>query len=229
MDIKRLSIPLTISISVHLLLIASFLIYDYFTSEIGILGGGGRGGYVIVSIVENGGGLKGDALDIKSRTRKKKPSTADSANKKMTLPHSASLKKTRTSTTSQGTSSEDTSSSATGTASAGTGGGAGGGEGEGIGPGKGKGDPRLSTIWQKINRSKYYPLIARRNSWEGSPRVSFKINKDGALRSVKLAKSCGVPMLDQAALETVKRSAPLPYYPDAITLVIRFSLSELSR
>lgn len=90
----------------------------------------------------------------------------------------------------------------------------------------GTGDPRLMRMWKKINRSKYYPLHARRNSWKGKPRVTFKTGKEGQIEYVRLAKSCGITLLDDAAIKTIRRAAPLPHYPKPITLTIRYSLRE---
>ena len=100
------------------------------------------------------------------------------------------------------------------------------GPGKEAGPKTGDQKKQLSRIWAKINRSKYYPLQARRNLWEGKPRVTFKIGNDGQVEYVKLTKSCGIAMLDEAAVETVKRAVPLPKYPKPITVTIRYSLNE---
>lgn len=101
--------------------------------------------------------------------------------------------------------------------------GIGDGFGSGVGSGTG-GDPALATIWRKINRSKYYPEIARRERLEGAPRVTFSINADGSVGSVDIATSCGQAILDEAAKETVRRAAPLPYYASPITLAVRYEL-----
>lgn len=104
-------------------------------------------------------------------------------------------------------------------------GGSGGLGGPGIGRGHG-GDPLLAKIWNKINASKYYPAIARRAGITGSPRVTFAIASDGSIVWVKLSKSCGKKILDEAALKTVRRAAPLPYYPKPITVAVRYSLTN---
>ncbi|MFA4873847.1 MAG: TonB family protein [bacterium] len=102
-----------------------------------------------------------------------------------------------------------------------------GGAGSGIGGGSGgRGNPILAAIWRKINSSKYYPPSARRRGITGSPRVSFAINQDGSIGWVKLSTTCGESELDAAALETVRRAAPLPYYAGPITLSIRYSLEK---
>jgi len=117
--------------------------------------------------------------------------------------------------------------------SAGSGDSAGGTTGIGVGSGTGKGagardsgDPILAKIWKKIDRKKYYPSIARRNGIEGTPKVTFEITEDGGIKWLKLASSCGYAMLDDAAMITIRRAAPLPYYPRPITLAIRYSISD---
>lgn len=100
------------------------------------------------------------------------------------------------------------------------------GAGSGIGDGKGEADPRLITIWKKINSSKYYPEIARREGLEGAPKVAFSIGLNGKIGEVKIVKSCGHDILDSAALETIKRSSPLPFYPKPITIAVRYSLKD---
>jgi protein TonB len=102
-------------------------------------------------------------------------------------------------------------------------GGSGGLGGPGVGQGRG-GDPLLAKIWSKINASKYYPASARRAGLMGAPRVTFSIASDGNIAWVKLAQSCGKKILDEAALETVRRAAPLPFYPKPITVAVKYSL-----
>ena len=96
--------------------------------------------------------------------------------------------------------------------------------GSGIGTGTGRGDPRLAAIWKKINRAKYYPEIARRQGLEGIPKIAFSINEDGRVKDVKLLNSCGHDILDHAAVEAVEKSSPLPFYPQPITIAVRYSL-----
>jgi TonB family protein len=197
-------IAIIISLLIHGAIISVFILLTHSEPE-GILGGGGTdggktGGTVAVSVIE---GFLGSPGNFSFRKRM----------------HSTNMIR-------DSKESSESTASSVGTGSPGSGGGFGGGTGGGIGPGKGKGDPRLSRIWLKINRSKYYPRIARKNGWEGSPRIRFAIDSDGQVNSVNLVKSCGIPELDEAALETIRRSAPLPYYPKTITLAIRYSLDK---
>lgn len=82
----------------------------------------------------------------------------------------------------------------------------------------------LQRIRMKIERAKYYPLIAKRSNMEGSPRVEFKIRDDGSLESILLISSSGYSLLDSAALDTVRKAAPFPFYSDPISLNITYSL-----
>jgi len=101
-----------------------------------------------------------------------------------------------------------------------------GGSGEGVGSGTGPGDPRLVTIWKKINRAKYYPEMARRQGVEGAPKVAFSISEDGKVGGVKVVESSGNEILDNAAVEAIENSAPLPFYPKPITIAVRYSLKN---
>ncbi len=234
------ALAIIVSATIHAALVLSTaMVTKYRAPPPDTIGGGGMGGDVIVTFVADGSG-GGSLLEVGS-TRPgggpKKGEGARSMRQKMVAPAQkkdagkqlAIVDKDAVegSVDMDGGGDEDASSSGVpGPLSAGSGGGAGGGHGGGIGPGRGKGNPVLSQIWVKINRSKYYPWIARKNGWEGSPRVRFVIGKFGEIRDVRLAESCGIHELDQAALETIRRSAPLPYYPKAITIAIRYSLSD---
>jgi TonB family protein len=107
-----------------------------------------------------------------------------------------------------------------------TGNGRGEGGGIGFGSGGGEADPRLLEIWRKINGSKYYPEAAKKEGLEGAPKVGFTVSLDGKVNDASLVKSCGHDILDKAALETVRRSSPLPFYPKPITIAVRYSLKD---
>jgi protein TonB len=86
------------------------------------------------------------------------------------------------------------------------------------------GNPILTKIVTRINRSKYYPEAARRDKIEGRPEVLFQIGPDGSISLVELKRSSGNKLLDDAALETVRRAAPLPYYEAPISVAINYIL-----
>ena len=108
----------------------------------------------------------------------------------------------------------------------------GAGTGPSAGPGKGSGsstaglDDILAQIRSRIERAKRYPLMARRRGLEGTSDVSFRILENGTVSGLKLARSSGSSPLDEAALATIRRAAPFPYYPKAIRIGIRFALNK---
>lgn len=55
-----------------------------------------------------------------------------------------------------------------------------------------------------------YPLIARRNGWEGQVQVGLRVEADGRLSHVRIAHSSGYRTLDSAALTTLGRINALP-------------------
>ncbi|OGQ04290.1 MAG: hypothetical protein A2W61_02880 [Deltaproteobacteria bacterium RIFCSPLOWO2_01_44_7] len=83
----------------------------------------------------------------------------------------------------------------------------------------------LRQIRNKIERAKFYPLIAKRQNIEGAPVVEFKIQNDGSIEYVRLQQTSGSELLDEAAIQTVKQAGSLPFYPDPIALSIRYALS----
>lgn len=86
------------------------------------------------------------------------------------------------------------------------------------------GDPVLTKIRNKIERAKYYPSLAKRQRIEGRAQVSFQIEADGSIAGASIKESSGNTLLDDAAIETLHRASPLPYYDGPITIAIKFSL-----
>ena len=58
-----------------------------------------------------------------------------------------------------------------------------------------------------------FPDEAKRQRQRSVVQVSFTVTSDGGLAGVSLARSAGSPILDQAALDTVRRAAPFPAIP----------------
>lgn len=106
-----------------------------------------------------------------------------------------------------------------------------GGSGTGLGaamssgtPGDGGSNTTLSKIRRRIEAAKEYPRIARKLKIEGRPTVIFEIGPNGEIKTVSLVTSSGQKIIDDAAIETVRRAAPLPYYEGPIQLAIRYNL-----
>jgi len=64
-----------------------------------------------------------------------------------------------------------------------------------------------------LQRFKRYPKAAGNVS--GKVVVRFTLDRDGRVIANVIAKSSGNPVLDQAALETLRRASPFPQFPAA--------------
>ena len=81
--------------------------------------------------------------------------------------------------------------------------------------------PRLKDILQTFTRTvrkmieakKRYPLTARKSMIEGRVGVKMTILRNGQLERTEIVESSGHSILDRAALESVRRSAPFPPLP----------------
>ena len=66
----------------------------------------------------------------------------------------------------------------------------------------------------RLRRSLRYPAAAKRQRLRGQVHVSFVVAANGSVGSVRVVASSGSPILDKAALDTVRRAAPFPAIPD---------------
>ncbi len=65
-------------------------------------------------------------------------------------------------------------------------------------------------IRDRILRNVSYPDRARKMGWQGKVALSFIITSSGYVRDFKVIQSSGFKILDNDAIETVKRTAPFP-------------------
>ena len=68
-------------------------------------------------------------------------------------------------------------------------------------------------IWQKVAKAKYYPMVARKSGFEGEPIVTFTLGSKGELIDLRLIEFSSYQLLNEAALETVRRGIPYPSIP----------------
>ena len=73
-----------------------------------------------------------------------------------------------------------------------------------------------SKLQRLVERYKYYPLQARRNGIQGRAAVSFTVINNGKIKNILLSRSSGNPLLDQAAIRTIKRIGRAPPFPNTI-------------
>lgn len=89
----------------------------------------------------------------------------------------------------------------------------------------------LRELMAWLARHRVYPAEAKKQKLEGVVQVRFAIDRDGRLLSAAVHRSAGAELLDQAALDVLRRAEPMPKFPKAlarsrlsVTLPIDFSL-----
>jgi protein TonB len=73
----------------------------------------------------------------------------------------------------------------------------------------------FSAVRARIEAAKRYPPWARRQGIEGRVTVAFRLTVGGDLAEARVQGSSGSAVLDQAAVEAVRRGAPYPRRPQA--------------
>lgn len=84
-------------------------------------------------------------------------------------------------------------------------------------------DP-LKIIRDSIERAKVYPPLARKKGIEGKVILRFRVSNNGEIDEVRVVKGSGFEILDRMSIETIKRSAPLPYVSGWIEIPLIFRL-----
>ena len=89
------------------------------------------------------------------------------------------------------------------------------------------------SISKEIKRYQKYPPVAQRRGWEGTAEVLLQIAANGKVTSITLGKSSGRSVLDEEALNMVRKASPLPQAPQdlrgrelTVTVPIVFKLQE---
>jgi len=65
-------------------------------------------------------------------------------------------------------------------------------------------------LWNRIEELKHYPTVARLNNWEGKVVLKFVVTADGTVENLEVVESSGHAVLDEAAMDTIRRASPLP-------------------
>lgn len=74
----------------------------------------------------------------------------------------------------------------------------------------------LTAVLARLQQAKRFPEKARARGDEGRAGVRLSIQRSGALGHAQVVRSSGSALLDQAALDTVRRAAPFPPLPAEI-------------
>lgn len=69
------------------------------------------------------------------------------------------------------------------------------------------------ALQSHIARYRRYPEEARRARMQGTVQILFSMRRDGAVLDVWVRASSGQPVLDDAAIATIRRAQPLPRIP----------------
>lgn len=83
-------------------------------------------------------------------------------------------------------------------------------------------------IRELITKRLVYPPLARRMNWSGKVVVAFTILEDGSAIEIRVTETSGFPILDNSALETIKKVAPFskPRQPTKIVVPISFRMMQ---
>ena len=73
-----------------------------------------------------------------------------------------------------------------------------------------------SLLANAIAKYKQYPKIAQMRGWQGTVIVDLEIDNKGAVISVKIKKSSTYEVLDNEALEMIKKASPFPAPPESL-------------
>ena len=71
-----------------------------------------------------------------------------------------------------------------------------------------------SLLANAIAKFKQYPKIAQMRGWQGTVIADLEIDSKGSVISVKIKKSSSYEVLDNEALEMIKKASPFPPPPD---------------
>jgi protein TonB len=69
------------------------------------------------------------------------------------------------------------------------------------------------ALLSHIARYRHYPENARLDRERGTVRLVFSMLRDGTVTDVRVTSSSGYGILDLAAVETIRKAAPLPRIP----------------
>jgi protein TonB len=73
----------------------------------------------------------------------------------------------------------------------------------------------INSFREKIEYigNKYYPQEAKRKGLEGNVQLLVALKKDGYIQSIEIIQSSNNPILDKAAINSVRLAAPFPSFP----------------
>lgn len=83
-----------------------------------------------------------------------------------------------------------------------------------------------SLVRHHLEQFKFYPMSARRRGIVGEVEVAFELNARGQANMLKILTASGYRVLDEAALEAVRRAVPFPVERGAFHFKLLFRTSS---
>lgn len=71
-------------------------------------------------------------------------------------------------------------------------------------------------VKQRIESARRYPVWAKRQGIEGVVHLDFTVLSNGRSRDIKIVRSSGFNILDEEALDNIRRANPFPPIPEEI-------------
>ncbi len=84
----------------------------------------------------------------------------------------------------------------------------------------------VNTIRAAIEKAKSYPPLARKRGLEGTATTEFTIHGRGSPENIRIVRSSGSDILDNAAKNTVLRASPFPQVSGSVEVPITFRLDK---
>ncbi len=84
----------------------------------------------------------------------------------------------------------------------------------------------VNIIKAAIERAKNYPPMARKRGIEGTATTEFIINDRGYPEDIRIVRSSGWEILDNAAKNTILRASPFPLVKGGIEVPITFRIEK---
>lgn len=69
----------------------------------------------------------------------------------------------------------------------------------------------ISIIYTELSQYFTYPKIAQRRNWQGKVLLSLRVSSSGNIENIQLKKSSGYNVLDQAAINSLRKVGNLPH------------------
>jgi len=85
----------------------------------------------------------------------------------------------------------------------------------GDGPAGSPGDDYLERVRRWIQKFQHYPQEASRRKEQGTALLDVRLARDGTVLGVRVERSSGYPLLDEAAMKAVFAASPVPPFPES--------------